>query len=226
MRKPFQGVFLRHNSCFSLLLAGGTGSRFAHTVPKQYHLLPSGVSVVRQAIQTLIHHPSIHGVFAVVHKETEKLFEEATQGLPLLGVTYGGATRQESVRLGLDLMAPHQPEWVLVHDGARPFLSQGLIQRVLDGLMLENAVVPGIPVTDTIKRIENDYVTETVDRTQLVRVQTPQGFYFSTLNDLHQKYRGMNFSDDAGLFEAANLPVLCVAGDEKNIKITKPGDLI
>lgn len=225
MRTLCHGVFLRRNVCFSLILAGGTGSRFAHTVPKQYHLLSSGVAIVRQAIEAFTQHPSIHGVFAVVHKETEKLFEEATQGIPLLGVTYGGATRQESVRLGLDLMAPHQPERVLVHDGARPFVSKELIQRVCDGLMLERAVVPAVPVTDTIKRIENNYVLETVDRSQLVHIQTPQGFHFSTLHQLHHQYGGANFTDDAGLFEAAKLPVLCVAGDEKNTKITKPGDL-
>jgi 2-C-methyl-D-erythritol 4-phosphate cytidylyltransferase/2-C-methyl-D-erythritol 2,4-cyclodiphosphate synthase len=216
---------MKMGTVFALILAGGVGNRFGHAIPKQYHMLNSGVSVIHKAIDVFIQNPCIQGVFAVIHEETQDLFYKNTQGLPLMEVRFGGTTRMESVRLGLEMMAPHNPDYVLVHDGARPFVSKDLIQRVIDGLSLEKAVIPGIPIADTVKRLEGSYVGQTIDRSQLVQVQTPQGFHFKTLQQLHAQYEGHDFTDDASLFEAAHLPVLCVAGHRDNLKITTREDL-
>ena len=212
--------------CVALVLAGGKGLRFDKYLPKQYHTLPSGQFVIRQSIQAFLDHPAIEGVFAVVHSETESLFYEQTQGLPLLGVVIGGEARQDSVLNGLELMNSLNPAYVLVHDGARPFVSASIIQRVVDGLAHEKGVIPVVPVTDTIKHVQNGRVFETLDRSNLVRVQTPQGFKFKTLYELHQRYKGQNFTDDAALFEKAGVTVLCVDGCDTNIKITTKKDIV
>lgn len=210
---------------FALIVAGGQGSRFGSELPKQYYPL-NGKTVIHQAIVPFLKHPAIAGIQVVIGEGTELLYESASKDINLLPVTYGGATRQESVFKGLQALKTYEPDLVLIHDAARPYVTLALIDRVINALDLANACIPVIPVTDTIKRIENNVVKETIDRSTLSRVQTPQGFDFSTIFSLHQQFMIIpNFTDDALLCEAGGVPVHCVEGEEDNIKITVTKDL-
>jgi len=164
-------------------------------------------------------------VRAVIHPGDRALYDEAAQGLPLLEPAAGGATRQDSVRLGLASLAADPPELVLIHDGVRALLEPALIDRVLDRLQAHAAVLPALPVTDTLKRVDDGAVAGTVDRTGLWRAQTPQGFRYRAILDAHRAFAGQSLTDDCALAEAAGLTVAVVDGAESNLKITEPGDL-
>eukprot|EP01037_Dinobryon_pediforme_P011184 gene11183-11265_t len=166
------------------------------------------------------------GIQVVIGAGTEFLYESALKGLNLLPITYGGATRQESVFKGLQALKIYEPDLVLIHDAARPYISTTLIDRVIKALNHAKTCIPVISVTDTIKRIENNVVKETIERSTLRRVQTPQGFDFLTIFSLHQQFSDTpTFTDDALLCEFGGIPVHCIEGEEENIKITTTKDL-
>src|SRR6266581_3542990 len=139
-----------------------------------------------------------------------------------------GATRQASVRAGLEALVSHGPEIVLVHDAARPFASPALISRAIEAVTDADAAIPGIPVSDTVKAVDDaDQVVETLDRMRLRMIQTPQAFRFSTLLDVHRRAAAEGregFTDDAALAEWAGLKVCVFEGEAGNIKLTTPED--
>ncbi|HZT89587.1 MAG TPA: bifunctional 2-C-methyl-D-erythritol 4-phosphate cytidylyltransferase/2-C-methyl-D-erythritol 2,4-cyclodiphosphate synthase [Stellaceae bacterium] len=209
---------------YALVVAAGRGSRFGGEVPKQYlHL--GGSAVLRHAISAFADNPRIAGVLAVIHPDDRALFDRAVAGIDVLPPVPGGAARQDSARLGLEALVPHRPERVLIHDGARPFPGPALIDRVIDGLDHAPAAIPGLPLRDTVKRVVNGHIGRTIDRTQLYRVQTPQGFRFDAILAAHRKVAGQELTDDAAVAEAAGLAPLVVAGSEDNLKVTTPDDL-
>jgi 2-C-methyl-D-erythritol 4-phosphate cytidylyltransferase / 2-C-methyl-D-erythritol 2,4-cyclodiphosphate synthase len=132
---------------------------------------------------------------------------------------------QDSVRLGLEALAPHRPRHVLIHDGARPFPDQALIDRVIRALDGAPAAIPCLPLRDTIKRAENGAIRATVDRSELWRAQTPQGFHFDAILAAHRAAAGRELTDDSAVAEAAGMTPLLVAGSEDNLKVTTPEDL-
>ena len=142
------------------------------------------------------------------------------------GAVAGGATRQESVRAGMAALAP-DVDVVLVHDVARPFVPSELISRVIAAVVAgADAVVPVLPVADTVKRVDPAAnVVETLDRSQLRIVQTPQGFGRSTL-DIAHRVGPLGATDDAALVEAMGGRVIAVDGAEEAFKITRPWDLV
>lgn len=138
----------------------------------------------------------------------------------------GGATRRESVALGLAAV-PGETDVVLVHDGVRPLASAALIRRVADAAR-EGPVVPVLPVVDTVKRVDGEgRVMETLDRSTLRRIQTPQGFPASVLRRVHAEAEALKevATDDAALCEAAGVTVRTVAGETHNLKVTTGQDL-
>lgn len=212
-------------ACVALIVASGRGHRFGGGCPKQYLPL-AGRPVLRHGLARLVRHPRIDAVRAVIHPDDEALFEEAARGLDVLPSTPGGETRQDSVRLGLESLAATPPEHVLIHDGVRPLADGALIDRVLDALDDAPAVLPALAVTDTLKRTQDGYAVETVERASLVRAQTPQGFAFQAILEAHRSLKGAAMTDDAALAAAAGLPVRAVHGNEDNIKITETSDLL
>ncbi|MGB0683294.1 MAG: bifunctional 2-C-methyl-D-erythritol 4-phosphate cytidylyltransferase/2-C-methyl-D-erythritol 2,4-cyclodiphosphate synthase [Magnetovibrionaceae bacterium] len=209
----------------ALIVAGGSGQRFGSEVPKQYQDL-NGSAVIRHTLTAFLGHPGIAAVRAVIREADRDLYDQATAGLDLLSPVPGGASRQESVCKGLESLKDEKVDLVLVHDAARPFVGAEVIDRVLDGLGDSAAVLPALPVADTLKRAdEAGFVAETVPRDGLWRAQTPQGFRYGELMALHERYRGRELTDDAALAEAAGLPVLLVLGSEANTKITLREDL-
>jgi 2-C-methyl-D-erythritol 4-phosphate cytidylyltransferase/2-C-methyl-D-erythritol 2,4-cyclodiphosphate synthase len=211
-------------STYALVLAAGRGARFGGAMPKQYLPL-GGTTVLRHAVNAFAAHSRINGVLVAIRPEDRNAYDAAVAGLDLLPPVPGGAERQDSVRLGLEALAPHRPERVLIHDGARPFPDAALIERVLDTLDRAPAAIPGLPLGDTIKRVTDGVISETVDRAGLWRVQTPQGFHFEAILDAHRRAAGQALTDDAAVAEAAGIAPLIVAGSDGNLKVTTAGDL-
>ena len=211
-------------STYAVIVAAGRGARFGGDLPKQYLPLGGG-SVLRHAVSAFAAHPRIDGVAVAIRPEDRGRFEIAIAGIDVLPPVDGGAERQDSARLGLEALAPRQPERVLIHDGARPFPDTRLIDRVLDGLDRAPAAIPGLPLGDTIKRVEGEHVRDTVDRAGLWRAQTPQGFHFAPILAAHRAAIGRVLTDDAAVAEAAGIAPLMVAGSEDNLKVTTMSDL-
>lgn len=215
--------------CAVIIVAAGRGHRFGGEMPKQYRNL-KGRAVLRHSLGVFCAHPSVSCVRTVIHPDDEALYNTAAEGLPVLAPVYGGATRQDSVRLGLESLKDEAPDIVLIHDGARPFVDFGIINRVIDRAEKGDGAVPALPVTDTIKTAVKTpegvlKIEKTVDRSALWRVQTPQAFPFKDILDAHEKAKGRELTDDAAVAEEAGLSVILVKGTEENIKITTSDDL-
>src|ERR1700712_4493815 len=163
----------------AILVAAGSGSRFGTDRPKQFSVL-AGKPVARWAAERLLPHVSL-----LQPVGDAVLLDAVLDGVPHLPAIPGGATRQESVRAGLEALAAHAPDIVLVHDAARPFLPEATIPALLQALSRYHGVIPGVPVADTLKRVAEGTISGTVARDGLFRAQTPQAFRFATLLALH-----------------------------------------
>lgn len=174
--------------------------------------------------------PHITHVVSVIHPEDRHLYDETTGeiGAKAIIVT-GGPTRQESTRLGLLALVEHQPDFVMVHDGVRPFIAQELLERIVHALHPAIGVLPALAVSDTLKQAGADgHVTGTVPRAGLYAAQTPQAFPFGPILDAHESaYRvgRSDFTDDAAIAEWHGLAVRVVEGSADNTKLTWAKDI-
>lgn len=213
----------------ALVVAAGRGQRFGGDLPKQYAPL-AGHTVLYHTVSRLLAHPAIDAVRCVIHPDDLDLYRQAVEGLELLDPVFGGATRQDSVRLGLHSLTKLNPELVLIHDAARPFVRDALIDGVMHALASHKGALPAVAVADTLKRGQDGKIVETVARHGLYRAQTPQGFHFKDILAAHSEFsRGQNapeITDDAQLFELAGLSVILTPGDEGNFKITTQEDMM
>ena len=214
--------------CAALIVAAGRGERFAHEVPKQYLPL-AGAPVLRHSAATFTANPRIGPVRVVIHEDDQERYAEAVAGLELLAPVTGGATRRESVRLGLESLAELAPDWVLIHDAARPLVDTATIDRVIAALEHATGAIAAVPLRDTLKRGDDGRIMETVPRQGLWRAQTPQAFRFADILAAHRAFAagdpGAEPTDDAAVAERAGLTVSLVAGSEENFKLTTPEDL-
>jgi 2-C-methyl-D-erythritol 4-phosphate cytidylyltransferase/2-C-methyl-D-erythritol 2,4-cyclodiphosphate synthase len=209
----------------ALVVAAGRGHRLGGGTPKQYLPL-AGLPLLRHSLAAFASHPRIDAVAAVIAADDRALYESAAAGLDLLPPIAGGATRQESVRNGLEALAARNPARVLIHDAARPFVDSAIIGRVLDALDRTPAAIAAVPVADTLKRAEKERVAATVERRDLWRAQTPQGFHFPAILEAHRAAaQGEELTDDAMVAERAGLAVTLVMGSEDNFKVTTAEDL-
>jgi 2-C-methyl-D-erythritol 4-phosphate cytidylyltransferase / 2-C-methyl-D-erythritol 2,4-cyclodiphosphate synthase len=210
----------------ALIVAAGRGERFGGELPKQYRML-AGQPLLRRTVQAFLNHPGIDAVHVVHRSEHQPLYEEAVAGLDLPPAIPGGASRQESVRLGLERLAAsgNPPDRVLIHDAARPLVDAATISAVLDALDEAPGAIAAVPVIDTLKRGRSGASIGTVDREGLWRAQTPQGFRFADILDAHRALAGLELTDDAAVAEGVGLPVRLVPGNQDNIKVTTQDDL-
>jgi 2-C-methyl-D-erythritol 4-phosphate cytidylyltransferase/2-C-methyl-D-erythritol 2,4-cyclodiphosphate synthase len=210
----------------ALVVAAGRGTRAGGDVPKAYRTL-GGQPMIRFSLSLFAGSKQIDVVQPVIHADDVPLYEKAADGLALLPPVFGGATRQASVRAGLEALAPRRPAIVLVHDAARPFASPALIARAV-AAATDGAAVPGIPLSDTVKAVDaRQRVAQTLDRNALRAIQTPQAFNFEALLVAHHQAAAAgrdDFSDDAALMEWAGHPVAVFAGEPGNVKLTLPED--
>lgn len=217
-------------NCVAIVVAAGRGSRAGGPLPKQYQQL-GGEPVLRRTLRLFCEHPAVTAVLAVIHSDDSGLFADAADGLPkILAPVSGGATRQESVRAGLEALAGSgAPTVVLVHDAARPYATPDLIARAIAATGEADAAIPVLAVTDTVKRVDTaGLVEETVDRAALRAVQTPQAFRYAPLVAAHRAAADSGvttLTDDASVMEWAGHRVATFAGETGNIKLTTAEDM-
>ncbi len=204
------------------MVAAGSGTRLGTDMPKQFLAL-GGRSMLDWSLDCLEGRANV--VLVVAPEFVERMGSAGDDSEPerATRVVGGGPTRSLSVRAGLAAVPP-TASIVLVHDAARPFCSAEVVDRVLAAVRSgADAVVPGVPVVDTIKRVSGSTVVSTLERSTLVAAQTPQGFRASALRRAHAT--GAEATDDAALVEAGGGRVEWVAGDIMNRKVTTIDDL-
>lgn len=207
---------------FALIVAAGTGSRAGGLLPKQYQMVDKNPLVV-YSIEALARHALIAGVQVVIHPDHGERYANAVPSSPkLLPAIDGGEQRSDSVRAGLEALAAHAPDYVLVHDAARPFLSASIIDALIEKLSAEQAVVPALPVADTVRRFDGEGWAE-LARDGLMRIQTPQAFPFKTLQKIYET--GVVGTDEAAVWLAAGLKLAYVEGNEELRKVTTAADI-
>lgn len=219
-----------------LIVAAGKGLRAGGgEKPKQYHTIGDR-PVLSHTINAFALHNQIHHIICAIHPDHAPLYDSAIGQCHPKGTeaklgswVSGGRTRQETVARGLEALTKTDCTHVLIHDGARPFISAELITRIIEALQTHDVVLPALAVTDTLKYIENGYVKHTVDRSPLWAAQTPQAFHLPLIWDLHQqavKSGQHKFTDDIALAEWQDKAIFIVQGQSSNTKITTADDLI
>ncbi len=207
----------------AIIVAAGAGKRFG--LAKQFATL-KGKAVLDRCLEKFEKHPGIDDIVLVL-KDTHPDRDYTGKYKKIISVARGGERRQDSVYAGLGCVDEKKTRLVLIHDGARPLVEEDLIGRIIEAAGKKGAVVPVIPMDDTIKRVEGDRIIQTEDRAHLFRSQTPQGFSCSLLREAFNRARKEGFygTDEASLVERIGKEVFVVQGDPKNIKITTQDDL-
>jgi 2-C-methyl-D-erythritol 4-phosphate cytidylyltransferase / 2-C-methyl-D-erythritol 2,4-cyclodiphosphate synthase len=211
----------------AIVVAAGQGLRAGGELPKQFRRI-AGETLLEHALSAFVKAPDVAFVQPVIRQNDLALVRTLTSSMNVLEPVAGGATRQASVRAGLEALSSRAPDIVLVHDAARPFASADLIARAIDAAKKTGAAIPALPVTDTVKRINDAGIIEaTLDRNSIRLVQTPQAFAFPALLEAHRRAVAQgrdDFTDDAALAEWAGMTVSVFAGEPGNIKFTTPED--
>jgi 2-C-methyl-D-erythritol 4-phosphate cytidylyltransferase/2-C-methyl-D-erythritol 2,4-cyclodiphosphate synthase len=203
-----------------LIVAAGKGERAGTSLPKQYESL-AGQPMLRRTVRAFAGYP----VQVVIGPGQEGWAAAALEGLPLPAPAPGGATRQDSVRRGLEALAAEAPDFVLIHDAARPLVSAKVIADVVAALEAgADGALPMVAVADTLRRKGPDGRFTLVSRDSLYRAQTPQGFVFGKILAAHRDHAKEDVTDDVALAELAGLRVVMTDGEEKNIKVTRKED--
>ena len=203
----------------ALIVAAGRGERLGGGIPKQFRLL-GGKPLVRRAVEALRSHPAIRSVRVVIGAGQQELAAEALAGLEVGQLIEGGAERADSVRAGL---ATIDDDAVLVHDAARPFCPSHVIDRLLAPLEFFDGAAPVLPVGDTIARA-SDRLEDAIDRSGVVRVQTPQAFRLEALREAYNQWTGEAPTDETTVARAAGMSIAAVQGDSALEKITTEDD--
>lgn len=210
-----------------VIVAAGRGQRSGLSTPKQYVRL-GGKTVLEWSIEAF--QAALPGatIQVVIGEHDIANFRDAVARLPALSEpVIGGASRQESVLRGLQAIEPENPDIVLIHDAARPFVSASLIERVTANIVADVGVVPALPVSDTLRKSAESVLGETIDRNGLQAMQTPQGFPFIQILQAHISAVANgeeDLTDDAEVFRKSGRKVMCVIGERNNIKLTHQED--
>lgn len=206
---------------YAIITAGGTSSRFGKTNKLLEKI--NGKEVIKYTVEKFLI-SEISQIIICANKSIIPILEEFFKDNEKIQIIEGGKTRQESVFNGITAMK--DCDYVLIHDGARPIISQEIIQNTIKNVIKNKAVSVMTKTIDTIKEVDEDgKIIKTIDRTKLYNTQTPQAFEYKLIKTVHQKLANQNFTDDAGMVEAYGVDVFAVEGDYKNIKITTQADL-
>jgi 2-C-methyl-D-erythritol 4-phosphate cytidylyltransferase/2-C-methyl-D-erythritol 2,4-cyclodiphosphate synthase len=213
-----------------VIVAAGRGERAGQAEgPKQYRKI-GGRAVIARTLDAFRTHLRIGKIVVVIHPDDRELFRDAVgAGADNVTAVSGGATRQDSVLLGLQALREDAPRYVLIHDAVRPFVDAELVTRTIEAIGERQGALPALPVSDTLKREAQGMIGETVQRAGLYAAQTPQGFPFEPILAAHEKARDAgkrDFTDDASIAEWAHLPVRLVAGSPDNVKLTWAHDIL
>jgi len=203
----------------ALIVAAGQGTRVGGPVPKQFRTI-AGKPTLRWAVEALQHHPSVHSISVAVGEGQETLAAQALAGLDAVRFVTGGAQRADSVRAGL---AAAEGDAILVHDAARPFCPPDVIDRLVGALEFFEGAAPVLAVGDTLAKADGE-LREPVDRSGLVRVQTPQAFRLAALREAYGRWSGDSPTDETTVVRAAGMRVAAVEGDTALEKLTTGAD--
>lgn len=203
----------------ALVVAAGSGSRMGGGVPKQFRFI-GGKPVLRWAVESLVRHPAVGSVRVVIGQGQHDEAGSALKGVDVGALIEGGAERADSVRAGL---AAIDGDAVLVHDAARPFCPSDVIDRLLASLEFFEGAAPVLPVGDTLAKA-GDTLGDPVDRSGMVRVQTPQAFRLERLKSAYERWSGPVPTDETTVLRAAGMTVAAVEGDPALEKLTLPAD--
>jgi len=229
------GSFMNESSAqganAALVVAAGRGVRAGGGLPKQYRTV-GGQPILRRTIENLLNMPFFARVLCVIHPDDAALYAMAIDGLSgaerLLPPVTGGASRQASVKAGVEELARLEFKRIVVHDAVRPFATATLFERVIEALAGAPGAIAALPVNDTLKRGSTGHmITDTIDRAGLFAAQTPQAFRTDALLAAHRlaaTAQREDFTDDASLLEWQDQPVALVDGEVDNFKITAPAD--
>jgi 2-C-methyl-D-erythritol 4-phosphate cytidylyltransferase / 2-C-methyl-D-erythritol 2,4-cyclodiphosphate synthase len=211
--------------CAVIIVGAGSGKRHGGDIPKQYQSL-NGAPVFRRTLMAFERHSAIDVIIAVIAKNALPYFEIAADGLNVPFVI-GGNSRTASVRAGLLALQENAPDVVLIHDAARPFVSEALIDKLIETTNAKQGAAPGLTPINALKQVDTDTnIGDAVSREGLVEVQTPQAFPFKALLEAYtQLPEDAAFADDLAIARSVGLPCVLVEGDPDNVKITRPGDL-
>lgn len=206
---------------FSLIItAGGTSSRYGNK-NKLLELLDDK-TVIEHTVSAFLDFDEIDEVIIPTNTSIKTEFEHIFTD-KCIKLIQGGETRQKSVYNALKEV---KNEYVIIHDGARPLVSKGVISQVMDLVLLKSAVSVMTKTTDTIKEVdENGVIVKTIDRSKLYNTQTPQAFKTELIKVAHEKLKEEHFTDDSSMLEKLGIPVFIVLGSYINIKITTKSDL-
>jgi len=214
-----------------IVVAAGRGVRLGGATPKQY--LPcAGKPMLAYTLESLSLGYDFSPATVVIHPDDRALYDNVVARLSeraramFSEPTHGGASRQHSVRLGLESLRAANPDIVLIHDGARPFPSPALVRRAIEAALRHGAAIPATPVTDTIKQVDADgRIVASPDRAPLRAAQTPQAFRYDLIAEAHARAAGADLTDDAAVAEAAGHAVYMFDGEADNLKVTTMQDL-
>jgi len=206
-----------------IILCGGKGKRFDKNLPKQFFKL-NNKTILEINIKKFSNCKFVNNIIIVSAKKLIKKTKEIIKNQKIL-VVEGGKTRQESVKNGLKKMEDFNPEFVMIHDCARPFVNEELIKNIYKKTTNKNGCIPILKINDSIKKIINSKNIINVDRNNLFLVQTPQSFPFKRISEAHKKTKNFNHTDDSSLAAEINLPMKSILGSKNNIKITTKDDI-
>ncbi len=207
-----------------IIVAAGRGHRASKNLPKQYELI-FGKTTLNHTIKSFVSCSTICNILCVIHPDDLELYNKAIAPFEIMPPVHGGPTRQESVYRGLKALESSAPDIVLIHDAARPFIEENiinsLVKTITDG---EKAALPALPVVDSLKKADNDYVTGIASRDGLYTAQTPQAFNFGTILKAHEATQDQEFTDDVAVAAASGIKAKIITGSEAAFKITHRED--
>ncbi len=219
------------SSIAAVIVAAGRGERAGQGIegPKQFRPI-GGEAVLARTLRAFIDCPQIDKIVVVIHADDHELYKAAISESHVdVLVVNGGATRQDSTRLGLLALKAHEPAYVMIHDGVRPFIGQDLLERIADSLTPDEGILPALAVSDTLKKASVDgMIAATISRDGLYAAQTPQAFPFTAILNAHEKAyadKRMDFTDDAAIAEWHGLQVRIIEGSADNTKLTWAKDI-
>ena len=204
----------------AIITAGGTSSRFGNTnkLLEKVH----GKEIIKYTVESF-DIPEIDEIIITANSTIIDILKKFFKDNKKIKITQGGATRQESVFNGLKVS---NCDYVLIHDGARPMITQEIIKNAIDTVKTKKALTVMTKTIDTIKEVDDTgKIIRTIDRSKLYNTQTPQAFEYKLIKEVHEKLVGQNFTDDAGMAEHLGIDVYMISGDYKNIKITTQNDI-
>lgn len=200
----------------AILLAAGNSSRSTLPYNKVLYLIDNK-PIIYLSASNFINDDRCNNIFLVCKENEIETFKKVFKDIKKIKYVIGGKTRQESVYNALKQI---DEKYVLIHDGARPHFSEKLLNNILNELINHNAVIPTIKVVDTLKIVKDNKVVKTLNREEIVRVQTPQGFETSLIKKAHNVVNRNDYTDDSSMIEELNEDVFVVEGETTNIKFT------